>query len=413
MKQRVWSSQESSAGRQVLRFLLVMLALVVEGFDLQAANFAGPSIATDFGISRSHLGPLLSASLVGILVGSTQIAPLGDRFGRKRILVLASAAFGALSLVAATAASTSQLLVLRFLIGIGLGAVMPNGLALAGEQFSRERQASMIGLVGIGISMGGVAAGVTAARLLPSYGWRGLFAVGGILPLVIALIIALALPESSSGREGRTEAGPEATARRGGVSAILQPEMRSMTLMIWLIFIGATLNFYLLSGWIPLLMRGSGWSIAGAAWVTAAFHMGGVVGGVCASLALVRGGWSTATIFIGAGALTMFVLAFAHPGAVETVGFIVAAGFCTTGTLNAINGATGGAYPFHLRSTGLGWALGTGRVGSILGPLVGSLAAVVNLDRNNHFFVIPAIPLIAVMLLAIQLSRQTSGVPAG
>jgi AAHS family 4-hydroxybenzoate transporter-like MFS transporter len=200
----------------------------------------------------------------------------------------------------------------------------------------------------------------------------------------------------------------EASTRRGSVKAILQPPMRSMTIMIWLIFIGTTLNFYLLSGWIPVLMKGSGWSIAGAAWVTAAFHMGGVVGGVCASLALARGGWSTATIFLGGAALTMAVLAFAQPGAIETVVFIVAAGFCSTGTLNAINGATGGAYPPHLRSTGLGWALGTGRIGSILGPLVGSLAALVNLDRNDRFFVIPVIPLILVMLLAIQLSRQTS-----
>src|SRR5579872_4313833 len=138
---------DSPEEAHVLRFLLVMLALVVEGFDLQAANFAGLSIAADFRMARSALGPLLSASLVGILVGSTQIAPLGDRFGRKRILVLASVAFGALSLVSAMAGSPTQLIVLRFLVGIGLGGVMPNGLALAGEQFSQERQASMIGLV--------------------------------------------------------------------------------------------------------------------------------------------------------------------------------------------------------------------------------------------------------------------------
>jgi AAHS family 4-hydroxybenzoate transporter-like MFS transporter len=136
--------------------------------------------------------------------------------------------------------------------------------------------------------------------------------------------------------------------------------------------------------------------------------MGGVVGGVCASLALERRGWSTVATFIAGAALTMLVLAFANVGAVGTVVFIIIAGFCSTGTLNAINGATGGAYPFHLRSTGLGWALGIGRIGSILGPLVGSLAALVNLDRHNRFFVIPVIPLILVLLLAVQLSRQTA-----
>jgi AAHS family 4-hydroxybenzoate transporter-like MFS transporter len=401
-------SGKSSDEAHVLRFLLVMLALVVEGFDLQAANFAGPSIAAGFGIARASLGPLLSASLVGILVGSTQIAPLGDRFGRKRILVLASAAFGALSLISAMAGSPTQLIVLRFLIGIGLGGVMPNALALAGEQFSRERQASMIGLVGIGISLGAVAAGVTAARILPMYGWRGLFVVGGILPVLIAIVIALAMPETSAARESRSSASVEALGRPGSVKAILKPAMRSMTVMIWVVFIGTTLTFYLLAGWIPLLLKGSGWSIAGAAWVTAGFHVGGVIGGVCASLALARGGWSTAAVFIGGAALIMIVLAFAKPGAVETIAFIIAAGFCTTGILNAINGATGGAYPPELRSTGLGWALGTGRVGSILGPLVGSVAALVNLDQNNRFFVIPVIPLVLVMILAIQLARQAA-----
>ena len=404
------SSNEGSGGASLVRLLLLMLALVVEGFDLQAANFAGPSIAADFGIDRSRLGPLLSASLLGVLVGSTQIAPLGDRFGRKRIVVLCSAAFGVLSLIAAMAGSIPQLIVLRILIGIGLGGVLPNGLALAGETFRRERQASMIGLVGIGITMGGVVAGVTAARLLPMYGWRGLFAVGGVLPLVIALVVALALPEASTARETCAAPSVDGPARRSGVTVILQPPLRSLTIMIWLIFVGVTLNFYLLSGWIPLLMKQSGWSMAGAAWVTSAFHMGGVVGGICASLALVRGGWWTVAAFMAGAAIMMIMLAFAATGAFGNVVLLVISGFCVTGTLNAINGATGGTYPVHLRSTGLGWALGIGRIGSILGPLVGSLAALVDLDRSNHFFVIPVIPLILVMLLAIRLARQTSRV---
>ena len=331
-----------------------MLALVVEGFDLQAANFAGPSIAADFGIDRSRLGPLLSASLLGVLVGSTQIAPLGDRFGRKRIVVLCSAAFGVLSLLAAMAGSIPQLIVLRILIGIGLGGVMPNGLALAGETFRRERQASMIGMVGIGITMGGVVAGVTAARVLPLYGWRGLFVVGGILPLVIALVVALALPEGSAARETPAASGVDGSARHSGVTAILEPPLRSLTIMIWLIFVGVTLNFYLLSGWIPLLMKGSGWSTTGAAWVTSAFHMGGVVGGICASLALARGGWWTVAAFMAGAALMMVVLAFAETGAFGTVVLIVMAGFCVTGTLNAINGAKGVLTPYTSDRPGWG-----------------------------------------------------------
>jgi AAHS family 4-hydroxybenzoate transporter-like MFS transporter len=177
------SGDEASPGTRATGFLLVMPALVVEGFDLQSANFAGPSIAAHFGIDRSRLGPLLSASLAGVLVGSTLVAPLGDRFGRKRIVVLASAAFGLLSLLAANGASIEQLVGLRFLIGIGLGGVMPNGLALAGEMFSQRRHASMIALAGIGITTGGVVAGVAAARLR-------FFAIP-LIPLVLVMLLAM------------------------------------------------------------------------------------------------------------------------------------------------------------------------------------------------------------------------------
>jgi MFS transporter, AAHS family, 4-hydroxybenzoate transporter len=402
------SGDESSVGTRGIGFLLVMLALVVEGFDLQSANFAGPSIAADFGIDRSRLGPLLSASLVGILVGSTLVAPLGDRFGRKRIVVSASAAFGLLSLLAANAASIEQLVGLRFLIGIGLGAVMPNGLALAGEMFSQRRHASMIALAGIGITMGGVMAGVAAARLLPVYGWRGLFVAGGILPLVIAAVVALLLKEPAAAQQLRV--GSEGGHRRGSVAAILSPALRSTTITIWLIFVGVLLNVHLLSSWIPLLMKESGLSTAGAAWVTAAFHMGGVLGGVCASLALARGGWRTVAAFAAGAAVTMAILALINTTAAGSIALIVVAGFCMTGTQNAINGSAGGAYPIQHRATGLGWALGIGRLGSIIGPLVGALAAVLDWDRDHRFYAIPVIPLVLVVLLAMRQSCRQSHV---
>ncbi len=398
-------------GTRVVKFLLVMLALMVEGFDLQAVNFAGPSIAATFGIDRAQLGPLLSASLVGVLLGSTQAAPLGDRYGRKRFLVIGSVLFGVLSLLAARATSIPELLVLRFLIGIGLGGVLPNGLALAGEISPPERQASMIGLASIGITAGGVVAGVTAARVLPVYGWQGLFVVGGLLPLPIALLIGLALPSSKGPCSvGQPTRGPAGHAF-GGLRTVLTPPLRSMTMLIWLVFTVVAMNFYLLSGWIPLLMRGSGLSMAGAAWVTTAFHIGGVIGGVCASLALTRGGWRTAAAFMASGALMMTALAFLHTSSYGTILLIVLSGFSVTGSLTAINGATGGAYPAHLRSTGLGWALGMARVGSILGPLVGSLAALLNLDRDNRFFMLPVVPLALVSLAAVQLARHDSRVP--
>ncbi len=158
----------ASAARSWLGFLLVTLSLVVEGFDLQSANFAGPSIIEHFAIGKAQLGPLQSASLVGLLVGAVSLAPLGDRFGRRAILIAGCIFYGLFSLVSAAATSFTELIILRFVIGIGLGAVLPNALALAGEFAPEKLLASAAGLVGIGITFGGTVAGATAAVVLPA-----------------------------------------------------------------------------------------------------------------------------------------------------------------------------------------------------------------------------------------------------
>ena len=389
------------ASRRTLGLFLVILALMVEGFDLQTANLAGPSIIAQFGISRSQLGPLLSASLFGILIGATLIAPFGDRFGRKRIIVIASAAYGMLSLTAAAATSVGQLAVLRFLIGIGLGAVMPNGLAMAGALYDARRHASATAFAGIGITLGSAVAGITAARVLPVYHWQGLFVVGGVLPLLIAAIIAVAL------REVRPTADTASIGTSpGGLGIILAPALRGTTIITWLMFVCVALNVHLLASWIPLLMKGAGHSAAGAAWVTTGFHVGGVLGGIVASLLLRRAHWHAVAIFAGCAALTMLTLALLPAAAGITILLIACAGFFVTGIQNGLNGAASDIYPAGCRATGLGWGLGVARIGAIMGPMVGTLAAVTGVDRDQRFFLIPAGPLLLVLLLAIIVSRR-------
>lgn len=383
-----------------LGLALVILALMVEGFDLQTANLAGPSIMAAFDITRAQLGPLLSASLFGILVGATLVAPHGDKFGRKRLVVIASATYGLLSLLAAAAVSLEQLAVLRFFIGVGLGVVMPNGLAMAGALYAGPRHASATAFAGIGITLGGVVAGTTAAHVLPIYHWQGLFVVGGVLPLVIAAIIAVALREV-------TPAADQAPRHpRGMIGTILAPSMRATTLMVWLMFVFIALNIHLLASWIPLLMKGSGLSTSAAALVTSGFHAGGVVGGIVASLWLRRAGWHAVAIFAGGAALTMTALALLPVGGVITVLLIACAGFFVTGIQNGVNGTASALYPPESRATGLGWALGVARIGAIMGPMVGSLASLAGLDRGGHFFLIPAAALLIVLVLATFVARR-------
>lgn len=389
-----------SSGGSVLHFTLILLALVIEGFDLQAANFAAPDVLDSFGRARAEAGPFLSASLVGVLVGAALVGPLGDRVGRKRVIIACCVGYGLLTLLSVAAQSFMQLVALRFLIGIGLGGVLPNALALAGELAKPAHRARAMALVGIGITFGGVVAGLVAAQLIPEYGWQGLFVVGGLLPLVIALILLAALPESTALQTER-----QVGAERPGVRTLFARGMASRTLAVWLIFASVLMCVYLLSGWIPLLMNDSGFSPEQAAVIGSAYHAGGVVGGVIASLLLTRRGWPVVVLFAGAAAFTLIVLGAREWSTVAVMALIVLVGLFVTGTQNAINGAGGNAYPAHTRATGLGWALGIGRLGSIAGPLVGSMAIVIGLTEPRHLFFVPVVPMLIAALAAAWLAR--------
>lgn len=385
-------------------FWLILIALIVEGYDLQAANFAAPAIVEAFELSRTQVGPLLSASLVGVLFGALFVGPLGDRFGRRRVLVGCCISYGLLSFVAAAAPNLPFLILLRALIGIGLGGFLPNALALAGELAPRGQQSMRTALVGLGITLGGVVAGALSARLMPAYGWRSVFVAGGILPLLVAALLAIGLPDSPVLRPHMK--GAAAMGMFGSVRALLRPANRAISVAIWIIFAAVLMNVYLLSGWIPLLMTDSGLSIADAAWVGTAYHAGGLGGGITASLILARRGWRTVTLSASLAAGVLLILAVHEWSREAVIVLIVALGFFVTGTQNAINGAAGASYPAEIRAAGLGWALGLGRLGSITGPLVGSLAIVLGISHPRQFFAIPILPLLVAAALAFWLGRR-------
>jgi AAHS family 4-hydroxybenzoate transporter-like MFS transporter len=384
-------------------FWLILLALVVEGYDLQAANFAAPAVVASFGIAKAEVGPLLSASLVGVLLGSILIGPLGDRIGRRRLLISCCIGYGLLSLVAAAAPSFEMLVGLRFLIGLGLGGFLPNALALASELAPPGREAGHSAMVGIGITLGGVLAGALSAQLMPDHGWQAVFLMGGVLPLGIALLLWLALPESPA-----IDREPAPHRRPGNVRALLSPSYLVVSLATWLLFALVLMNVYLLSGWIPLLMQDAGFDLASSAWIATAYHAGGVAGGILASLYLARRGWRAVALFAALSAATLLVLSIAQwPAAILTL-LIVMAGLFVTGTQNGINGAAAGTYPATIRAAGLGWALGMGRIGSIAGPLVGSLAVMMGMTETRHFFLIPILPLTLAGVLALWLAGRTT-----
>jgi AAHS family 4-hydroxybenzoate transporter-like MFS transporter len=383
----------------------LLLALVSEGFDLQAANFAAPAIVKSLGIPKADVGPLLSASLLGVLFGAALIGSLGDRLGRKRLIIGGCVAYGLLSLAAAVCSTLWELVLLRFLIGLGLGGVLPNALALASDLARRGSEATAAGLIGIGITFGAVLAGLTAAALLPAYGWRSVFVVGGVLPLGIVLLLWAVLPESPAhAQSGPSSAATDVSTR--GPAALFRDGLAAQTVTIWVIFAAILLCVYLLSGWIPLLLNQSGFSTRSASLIGTAYQGGGVAGGVLASLLLKKRGWDVVAGFASLAAASLVFLVFGPASTFFLVLGVVLAGFFVTGTQNAINGAGGASYQTMVRSSGLGWALGVGRLGSVAGPLVGSAAVMLGMHDPRHLFALPIVPLAIAAACAVWLRRR-------
>ncbi len=404
-----------SPRKRLTAMALLVLALVVEGYDLQAANFAAPDLVASFGVTRSALGPLLSASLAGLFLGAVLLAPLGDRFGRKTVIIAAGFGYGVFSLACAASPTLPWLFAARFAVGIGLGAVLPNALVLAGELAPARLQASAAGLAGIGITIGAVLAGVISAQLLPAFGWRSLFIVGGILPIVVTVVLIFGLPESLPSNPRSAEEKLR-LGRSPAIWDLIRPPLLPTTICIWALFALVLMTVYLLGGWIPLLLSDSGLSQRHAAYLAAGYHLGGVVGGICASALLSRLRWPTVALFAFLGAAALAALAAGVGTAPFLATLIVVAGLGVTGTQNAANGSASSAYPTGIRAAGLGWALGFGRCGSVAGPLVGSWAISLGFEHPNQFFAVAIGPMAVAALIALWLHRlnvKDSGAPRG
>src|SRR5882724_6494499 len=188
---------QQPVSRFQVRLLLTCAAvLFIVGFDTQAIGYVAPALAKEWGLSKGALGPVFSAGLVGLMIGALVFGPLADRIGRKKIIIFSTLAFGLGTLATALVQDVGMLLAVRFLTGLGLGGAMPNAIAMTSEFSPHRRRATMVMIMFCGFSVGAALGGFLAAALIPQFGWRSVFVVGGIAPLLLAPILVLRLPES-------------------------------------------------------------------------------------------------------------------------------------------------------------------------------------------------------------------------
>jgi AAHS family 4-hydroxybenzoate transporter-like MFS transporter len=388
------------SGYQWLLLILCFLIVTTDGMDVAIMGFLAPGITKEWGISKAAFGAVMSAAPIGLAIGALLIGPLSDRFGRKRLLMLAVAWFGLFSVLCSQAHDVYQLSILRFLTGLGLGAAMPNTTTLLSEYIPEKSRGTLIAIMFTGFNLGSALVGFGAAAILPDYGWRMVLVIGGAIPLACLPIYMLFVPESvrflvvnkyPAERIARTlhrvvGGGAEFNANtaftvseqkvegKAKAAALLAPSFRNITVSLWATYFMGLMVIYLLSGWLPTLIKDAGLPIERAANITALFQLGGTVGALVVGFLMDR--WTPnkviATAYVG-GAAFILMLASGSVQSATLPLFTLLAGFCMSGAQTGLNAFAPGCYPTVVRATGVSWMQGIGRFGSIFGSAIGGL----------------------------------------
>ena len=381
---------------------LCFLVALMEGLDLQAAGIAAQGMAAAFELDKLHMSWVFSAGIFGLLPGAFAGGWLADRIGRKRVLMASVVLFGVFSLATALAWDFNSLLVARCLTGVGLGAALPNLIALTSEVAGPRLRGTAVSLMYCGVPLGAALAAIIGIADLTG-GWQVVFYVGGVVPLLIVPLLGLYLPESQQFRNAQGETPV------GVVQGLFRDGAALPTALIWVSYFFTLMVVYILINWLPSLVIGQGFTGRQASWVMLALQIGAAAGTLFLGWVMDRlPAWAlSALIYIGIlVSLTALGLASHLPGMLAA-GFI--AGFFATGGQCVLYALAPHFYRPSIRATGVGSAVAIGRLGAMSGPLVaGKMLALGTGTAGVMLASAPGIVIAAVAMFYLSVRRNAA-----
>ncbi|WP_043003746.1 MFS transporter [Comamonas testosteroni] len=421
-------------------FFLCFLIVLLDGFDTAAIGFIAPSLLGEWGIDKSHLGPVLSAALFGLAFGALGAGPLADRVGRKTVLIIAAVVMGGASIASGLVHDLQGLTIWRFITGLGLGAAMPNAITLMNEYCPDSKRSFITNCMFCGFPIGSAFGGFIAAWMIPHFGWRSLLIVGGVVPLILAVLMIVMLPESvrfmvlknysadrvrkvmvriAAGTRNATrfvlndgaEAAAQAQQGPQGLRLVFSQKYLVGTLALWVTYFMGLVIVYGLVNWMPVLFKEAGVPASQAAVIAALFQLGGV-GAIFVGLLMDR--WNANLIIAAGYFLTSLGVAFIGQVLGGGVGMLVASVFIAGLLMNAAQSSMQALaaeyYPTECRASGVSWMLGIGRFGGIAGSFL-----VAELSRRHlelpQVFMVVAIPGVIAALALLVKNRYAGGAP--
>lgn len=415
---------------QIRTIFLCFLIVAIDGIDLGLAAYVAPSVRHEWHLAATQLAPIFVSGLVGLTLGALICGPMADRYGRRPVILISVAVFAVFTLATLPVHNVTGLAALRLFSGIGLGGAAPNAVTLTSEFSPRARRLSLVTIMFCGLSLGSAFGGLVASSLIARAGWRAMLVFGGVVPLVFWPVLYLLLPESirflalrrdvDRGRlqqivnrlapmqtiDASAFVAEKTVTARSPVRDLLVDGRARTTILLWVTFFAGLLVLYLFSNWLPTIVSNAGGSVRAASLLTATWSIGGTCGAVLLGRAMDRFAPHVvlASAYTTAAAL---ILSISHlitmPAVLAFAVFF--AGFCISGSQVGVNGMAALCYPTAIRATGVAWASGVGRLGSIVGSMLGGYLLGGGWQYGTIFAVV-AVPALVAAFCAGRLRSQ-------